>query len=113
MLGGSITGWTIYPPLSSCVGSPTSSTDMVLVALHGAGTRSVASSLNFITTGYSGRALAINLDRLTMFVWAVLVASLLLVLSLPVLGSGVTMLLLDRIANTTFFEPQGGGDPVL
>lgn len=42
-----------------------------------------------------------------------LVARLLLVLSLPVLGRGVTMLLMDRMVNTTFFEPQGGGDPVL
>jgi len=41
------------------------------------------------------------------------VASLLLVLRLPVLGRGVTMLLMDRMINTTFFEPQGGGDPVL
>jgi len=64
-------------------------------------------------TGLNARTLALNLERLPMLVWAVLVAGLLLVIRLPVLGSGVTMLLLDRIANTTFYEPQGGGDPVL
>lgn len=55
----------------------------------------------------------INLDRLPMFLWAVIVAGFLLILRLPVLGSGVTMLLFDRMINTTFYEPQGGGDPVL
>jgi heme/copper-type cytochrome/quinol oxidase subunit 1 len=34
-------------------------------------------------------------------------------LSLPVLAGGITMLLFDRNFNTSFFEPSGGGDPVL
>lgn len=38
---------------------------------------------------------------------------LLLVLSLPVLAGGITMLLLDRNVRTSFFDPNGGGDPVL
>jgi len=37
----------------------------------------------------------------------------LLLLSLPVLAGGITMLLLDRNFNTSFFDPTGGGDPVL
>lgn len=37
----------------------------------------------------------------------------LLLLSLPVLAGGITMLLTDRNFNTSFFEPYGGGDPVL
>lgn len=38
---------------------------------------------------------------------------MLLLLSLPVLAGGITMLLLDRNFNTSFFDPTGGGDPVL
>jgi cytochrome c oxidase subunit 1 len=37
----------------------------------------------------------------------------LLVLRLPVLAGGITMLLFDRNINTSFFDPLGGGDPVL
>ena len=37
----------------------------------------------------------------------------LLVVSLPVLAGALTMLLTDRNFNTTFFDPTGGGDPVL
>lgn len=95
------------------MGSPGSATDLVLLGLHSAGARSVARSINFGTTGYSSRRLGHTLERLPLFVWSVLVARLLLVLRLPVLGSGVTMLLMDRMLNSSFYEPQGGGDPVL
>lgn len=36
-----------------------------------------------------------------------------LLLSLPVLAGAITMLLTDRNFNTSFFQYQGGGDPVL
>jgi len=37
----------------------------------------------------------------------------LLVTSLPVLAGGITMLLLDRNFSTSFYDPSGGGDPIL
>jgi len=46
-------------------------------------------------------------------VWRVLLTSILLLLSLPVLAGAITMLLTDRNFNTTFFDPSGGGDPIL
>lgn len=54
-----------------------------------------------------------RIDRLPIFVWAILVTAFLLLLSIPVLAGALTMLLTDRHFGTTFFDPAGGGDPVL
>ncbi|TIC50097.1 hypothetical protein E3Q04_04186 [Wallemia mellicola] len=82
---GAGTGWTLYPPLSSIQSHSGASVDLAIFSLHLSGVSSLLGAMNFITTILNMRAPA----------------------------GAVTMLLTDRNFNTSFYDPAGGGDPVL
>jgi cytochrome c oxidase subunit I len=126
---GPIGGWTGYPPLSALgpISGPGQGAGVNLwiisIAIFCVG--SLLGALNFITTLLNMRTRGMSLMRMPLTCWAWFTTAILALLSFPVLLGGGILLLLDRIAGTSFFIPGGlfvsgnlvpqhtGGSPLL
>jgi len=107
--GGPAGGWTMYPPLSLQSGSLA----YAVFAIHLMGISSIMGAINIIATILNMRAPGMDLMKMPVFVWSWLITAFLLIAVMPALAGAVTMLLTDKYFGTNFFNPGGGGDPVL
>ncbi len=110
--GAAEAGWTSYAPLST-LHEPGRGQDLWILSLHVLTLASIAGAVNFIVTIHNMRARGMTWMRIPLFVWAMLTYAWLLMLALPTLSAGLTMMLLDRHAGTHFFDPAHGGSPIL
>ena len=110
--GAPDTGWFAYQPISGS-GFAGSGMDFYVIGLIILGLSSLAAALNFAVTIINLRAPGMTMMRLPVFVWMTLIVSFLLILALPVLTVALIELLFDRSYTTSFFLPEGGGDPIL
>jgi cytochrome c oxidase subunit 1 len=106
-------GWTSYAPLSDDAYMPGGGIDAWIFLIHLTGLSSLVGAINFVATIHNMRAPGMSWGRMPLFVWTILVYSYLLIAALPAIAAAVTMLLTDRHFGTAFFDPTGGGDPML
>jgi cytochrome c oxidase subunit 1 len=126
--GPPISGWTAYAPLSA-IGSDAGpglgwgqNLWVISIALFCVG--SLLGALNFISTTLDLRAKGMTLMRMPICTWAWFITSCIALLAFAALLPACLLLILDRMAGTSFFIPSGlvvsdrlqahaGGSPLL
>ena len=113
--GHAAAGWTAYAPLSAraVYTGVDWGQDLWCISIIILGISSLMGSINYITTIINMRAPGMTFFRLPLVIWALFITAILLLLALPVLTAALGMLLFDRLKGTSFFVPQGGGQPLL
>ena len=113
--GPAASGWTAYAPLSARVQytGVNWGQDLWILSLIILGASSLMGSINYITTIVNMRAPGMTYFRMPLTVWSLFITAILLLLALPVLTAALAMLLFDRAFGTSFFLPEGGGQPLL
>jgi cytochrome c oxidase subunit 1 len=113
--GHAAAGWTSYAPLAA---NPAYTggywgQNLWCISILVLGISSLMGSINYITTVINMRAPGMTWFRLPLTIWSLFIVAILLLLALPVLSAALGLLLLDRMAGTSFFLPAGGGEPLL
>ncbi len=106
-------GWVSFLPLANQNFSPSGGEDAWIYLIHLTGLSSLLGAINFYATIANMRARGMSWGRLPLFVWTILVYSVLLIFALPVIAAAVTMLLTERHFGTHFFDPTQGGSALL
>lgn len=110
-VGQAEAGWTSYPPLSTLYSGDGQT--LWAISIHLLGLSSILGAINFIVTIKNMRPQGMGWFQMPLFVWAMLATSIIVVLATPFLAGGLTLLILDRVAGTQFFNPAQGGDVLL
>ena len=113
--GAAAGGWTMYATLSAKAqySGVEWGLNLWIISLLILSVSSLMGSINYITTIVNMRAPGMQWFRLPLTIWSLFITAILLLLALPVLTAALVMLLFDRTLGTSFFLPEGGGQPLL
>ena len=110
-VGAPQAGWTSYPPLSLVSG--VWGEEIWILSILLLGLSSMLGAINFVTTIFKMRIPDMDIHSMPLFCWSMLATSGLILLGTPVLAAALILLSFDLIAGTAFFNPAGGGDPIV
>ncbi|HLX33131.1 MAG TPA: cytochrome c oxidase subunit I, partial [Gaiellaceae bacterium] len=109
-------GWWSYPTLSEAMpwASPGHGQDYWILSIHILSLSSLAGAINFLVTIHNMLTRGMTWMRMPLFIWSIATYAILLIIVLPVLSGGLTLLLIDRnFSGAHFFKPGSGGSAVL
>ena len=98
-------GWFAYAPLSTKAYSSLPGVDCWILGIAVMGIGSVAGAINIVATVLCCRAPGMSLQRVPLFVWIMLMQSLLIIITIPPLNAAISLLLIDRSLDAAFFQP--------
>jgi cytochrome c oxidase subunit 1 len=111
--GAAATGWTFYPPLSGATASPGPGPDMWIMGILLTSASSIMTAVNLMATTFLLRAPGMTMWRLSLFVWNMVITSLMILVAFPPLAAALAMSFIDRHFGGHFFDPAHGGSAIL
>jgi cytochrome c oxidase subunit I len=108
-------GWTAYAPLTAkaVYTGVNWGQNLWIISLIILGISSLLGSVNYITTIVNMRTPGMTFFRMPLTIWSLFITAILILLALPILSAALAMLLFDHMLGTSFFLPEGGGEPIL
>jgi cytochrome c oxidase subunit 1 len=106
-------GWFEYPPLAGPAYAPGHRVDIWAQMITFTEVAALAASVNIVATILKLRPPGMTLARMPLFLWAMLVTSLMTMLAMPAVMLATSLLIADRLVGTQFFSPAAGGDVLL
>jgi cytochrome c oxidase subunit I+III len=110
---GPETGWFSYVPLAGPEFSPGKRTDFWAQMVTFTEIAALSAAVELIATILKQRAPGMSLNRMPLFIWAILVTSFMVLFAMPAVMLASTFLISDRLVGTHFYNPAEGGDPLL
>jgi cytochrome c oxidase subunit I+III len=110
---GPDTGWFSYVPLAGPEFSPGKRVDVYAQSITFTEIAALVAAVELIVTIFKNRAPGMTLNRMPLFVWAMLVQAFMVLFAMPWVATVTQFLAMDRLVATHFFNPAEGGDALL
>ena len=106
-------GWFSYVPLAGPQFSAGKRSDFWAQLITFTEVSGLIGAIQLVVTPFKMRAPGMSINRVPLFVWAQVVTAFMIIFAMPAVMFGSTLLILDRLVGTQFFNPAAGGDVLL
>ncbi|MDB5856974.1 MAG: cytochrome c oxidase, subunit [Ramlibacter sp.] len=106
-------GWFAYVPLSGPDYGAGKRSDFWAQMITFTEVSALLEAVVIVCTVFKMRAPGMTLNRIPLYVWAMLVTAFMIMFAMPAVALASTLLIMDRLVGTHFYNPGEGGDALL